>query len=114
MTKSFMSYVDLKKAALKDDLECGGGLESELEMASGDENLRLFFEEAGLVKEEMASIRGLLTSLQEANEEGKSLHKSEAIRSMRDHINSDINQVANWIFFHFSFLQSRGCLTTFP
>ncbi|KAJ4763116.1 Syntaxin [Rhynchospora pubera] len=93
MTKSFMSYVDLKKAALKEDLECGGGLESELEMAAGDENLRQFFEEAGLVKEEMASIRDLLTSLQEANEEGKSLHKAEAIRSMRDRINSDINQI---------------------
>ncbi|KAF3326070.1 syntaxin-related protein KNOLLE [Carex littledalei] len=94
MTKSFMSYVDLKKAALKEDLECGdGSVESELEMAAGDENLRRFFEEAGLVKEEMASIRGLLTSLQEANDEGRSLHKAEAIRSMRDRINSDINQI---------------------
>ncbi|KAJ3683904.1 hypothetical protein LUZ60_014131 [Juncus effusus] len=93
MTKSFMSYVDLKKAALKDDLESGVS-ETELEMAATDENLRQFFEEAELVKEEMASIRELLISLQKANDEGKSLHKVEDIRSVQDRINSDIHQIS--------------------
>ncbi|KAH7676216.1 syntaxin 1B/2/3 protein [Dioscorea alata] len=99
MTKSFMSYVDLKKEALK-DLEAGGGGEDEaaaIEMAATigkvDANLGHFFEEAGLVKEEMASIRALLVNLQDANEESKSLHKPDSLRSHRNRINSDIVQV---------------------
>ncbi|CAN6269050.1 unnamed protein product [Urochloa humidicola] len=46
MTKSFMSYVDLKKAAMK-DLEAGGdGIELP-ESGTTDERLRGFFQEAG-------------------------------------------------------------------
>ncbi|XP_008808764.2 syntaxin-related protein KNOLLE isoform X2 [Phoenix dactylifera] len=61
--------------------------------AAADENLRRFFEEAGLVREEMGSIRDLLARLQDANEESKSLHKPEALRCLRDRINADIVQV---------------------
>ena len=71
MTKSFMSYVDLKKAAMK-DLEAGGdGIELPEPGAGGvtDERLRGFFEEA-----EMAGIHVALDRLHAANEEGKSLH----------------------------------------
>ncbi|XP_072975576.1 syntaxin-111 [Typha angustifolia] len=93
MTKSFVSYVDLKKAALK-DLESGGEDPADIEMsaasAGADENLRRFFEEAGLVKEEMSAIRDVLVRLQAANEESKSVHRPDALRRLRDRINSDI------------------------
>ncbi|KAK1293310.1 Syntaxin-related protein KNOLLE [Acorus calamus] len=93
MTKSFTSYVDLEEEALK-DLEAGsdGDNAAELEMASrsADENLRHFFEEAGRVREEMDSIREILGRLQEANEESKTVHKPEALKTVRARINSDI------------------------
>ncbi|XP_022978235.1 syntaxin-related protein KNOLLE-like [Cucurbita maxima] len=89
MTKSFTSYVDLKKAAMKDiDLEAG------LEMASsapGDNgDMGLFLEEAEKVKTEMGSIREILLKLQQANEETKSAHKPETLKSLRNTINIDI------------------------
>lgn len=96
MTKSFLSYHDLKKEALKDlDLESADpSAASTIEMSSyaaaSDENLRRFFEDAGHVKEEMSAIRDILARLQSANEESKSLHKPEALKSLRDRINSDI------------------------
>lgn len=90
MTKSFTSYVDLKKAAMKDvDLEAG-----DLQMASSttpmDSDLGLFLEEAEKVKKEMALLRDILSRLQQANEESKSLHKPEALKSLRNRINADI------------------------
>ncbi|KAJ8622758.1 hypothetical protein MRB53_031287 [Persea americana] len=88
MTKSFTSYVDLKKSALK-DLEAGP---DEIEMAAqlGNESLNQFLEEAAKVKEEMNSIRDLLLRLQESNEEIKSAHKLDDIKSLRHSINTDI------------------------
>ncbi|XP_077236594.1 syntaxin of plants 111 [Tasmannia lanceolata] len=87
MTKSFTSYVDLKKSALK-DLEAGP---DNLEMTTqADANLNKFFEEAGKVKEEMGSIRDILGRLQEANEEIKSAYKPEALKGLRNKINTDI------------------------
>lgn len=91
MTKSFTSYVDLKKEAMKDvDLEAGN-----LEMSSStgdhmDSDLSLFLEEAEKVKQEMVSLRDILGRLQQSSEESKSLHKSEALKSLRDKINADI------------------------
>ncbi|KAK7819445.1 syntaxin-related protein knolle [Quercus suber] len=90
MTKSFTNYVDLKKAAMKDaDLEAGN-----LEMASSkahmDSDLGLFLEEAEKVKTEMSELRNILSSLQQANEEFKSLHKPEALKSLRSKINDNI------------------------
>lgn len=87
MTKSFTSYVDLKKEAMK-DLEKGPDIE--MGMTQMDQNLSSFLEEAEMVKKEMNSIREILVRLQEANEESKALHKSEALKSLRDRINADI------------------------
>ncbi|KAL9379288.1 hypothetical protein Peur_027770 [Populus x canadensis] len=91
MTKSFMSYVDLKKEAMK-DLEAGP--DPAVEMANGsntmESNLGVFLEEAENVKKEMGSIREILDQLQEANEESKTLHKPEALKSLRNKINTDI------------------------
>ncbi|KAJ6434124.1 hypothetical protein OIU84_017770 [Salix udensis] len=91
MTKSFMSYVDLKKEAMK-DLEAGPDPDVEMANASNtmDSNLGLFLEEAETVKKEMGSIREVLDQLQQANEESKSLHKPEALKSLRNKINTDI------------------------
>ncbi|KAL6970519.1 hypothetical protein U1Q18_030218 [Sarracenia purpurea var. burkii] len=91
MTKSFTNYVDLKKEAMK-DLEAGP--DSDLEMAATatkmDRNLGLFLEEAEKVKKEMSSIREVLGRLHEANEESKSVHKPEALKSLRHRINADV------------------------
>ncbi|CAK7341317.1 unnamed protein product [Dovyalis caffra] len=91
MTKSFMSYVDLKKEAMK-DLEAGPDQDVEMANASNtmDSNLGLFLEEAENVKKEMGSIREILDQLQEAKEESKSSHKPEALKSIRNKINADI------------------------
>ncbi|KAF3662901.1 Syntaxin-related protein KNOLLE [Capsicum annuum] len=87
MTKSFTSYVDLKKAAMK-DAESGPDLE--MGMTQMDQNLTAFLEEAEKVKVEMNSIKDILRRLQDTNEESKSLTKPEALKSMRNLINSDI------------------------
>ena len=91
MTKSFMSYVDLKKEAMK-DLEAGPNYDLEMSSTANnmDQNLGLFLEEAEKVKQEMAVIRELLGKLQESNEESKSLHKSESLKALRNKINNDI------------------------
>ncbi|CAA7053321.1 unnamed protein product [Microthlaspi erraticum] len=88
MTKSFMSYVDLKKAAMK-DLEAGP--DSDLEMAhKTDENLSSFLEEAEKVKAEMALIGETLTRIEQYNEESKGVHKSESVKSLRNKISNEI------------------------
>ncbi|KAH7571761.1 hypothetical protein ACOSP7_014575 [Xanthoceras sorbifolium] len=94
MTKSFTSYVDLKKEAMK-DLEAGP--DPDLEMTSSaktmDQNLNLFLEEAENVKKEMGEIREILGRLQEANEQSKSLHRQESLKALRNDINKDIVSV---------------------
>ncbi|CAH9083629.1 unnamed protein product [Cuscuta epithymum] len=86
MTKSFTSYVDLKKEAMK-DLEAA---DIEMGIQKMDQNLSAFLEEAEKVKTEMNSIREILVRLQESNEEIKGQHKPEALKSLRDRINADI------------------------
>ncbi|MED6145740.1 hypothetical protein PIB30_028101 [Stylosanthes scabra] len=89
---SFTSFVDLKKAALKDelDLEAGQGMELGSSTTHMDTDMGLFLEEADKVKAEMAALRDILARLQQANEEGKLLHKPDALKSLRTRINSDI------------------------
>ncbi|KAL4198385.1 hypothetical protein AMTRI_Chr03g45590 [Amborella trichopoda] len=89
MTKSFTSYVDLKKEALK-DLEAGPDLEMEAQFSSTDQNLIPFFKEVGAIKDEMEAIELLLEKLKESNEETKRIHKPEALKSLRNRINSDV------------------------
>uniref|UniRef100_A0A0E0KIR3 t-SNARE coiled-coil homology domain-containing protein n=1 Tax=Oryza punctata TaxID=4537 RepID=A0A0E0KIR3_ORYPU len=89
MTKSFMSYVDLKKAAMK-DLEAGGDGVELPEVGVTDERLKGFFQETEAVEEEMAAIRDALSRLNAANEEGKSLHQPDALRALRGRVNADI------------------------
>ncbi|XP_074281602.1 syntaxin-related protein KNOLLE-like [Silene latifolia] len=90
MTKSFLSYIDLKKAASKDE-------ESDLEMGTGGANLdpkmEAFLEEAEKVKAEMSSISDILMGIEAANSESKSLHKADALKAVRGRINADIVSV---------------------
>ncbi|KAL3626385.1 hypothetical protein CASFOL_029934 [Castilleja foliolosa] len=90
MTKSFTSYVDLKKQAMKDS-EAGPDLE--LGTAQLDHNLTKFLEEAEQVKTEMNSIREILARLESTNEEGKALHKPEALKLIRARVNADVLSV---------------------
>lgn len=91
MTKSFTSYVDLKKEAMKDvDLEAGNNLEMSSSTTHMDSDLSIFLEEAEKVKQEIVSLRDILGRLQQSNEESKSLHKSDALKSLRNKINTDI------------------------
>ncbi|CAH2038559.1 unnamed protein product [Thlaspi arvense] len=88
MTKSFMSYVDLKKAAIK-DLEAGHDLD--LEMANKtDENLSSFLEEAENVKAEMGLIGETLARIEQYNDESKGVHKAESVKSLRNKISNEI------------------------
>ncbi|KAI9120606.1 hypothetical protein K1719_007639 [Acacia pycnantha] len=98
MTKSFTSYVDLKKAAMKDEVDLEAGLpHSGVELRSStnqlDTDMGLFLEEAEKVKTEIGDLRDILGKLQQANEESKSLHKPEALKSLRNRINADIVSV---------------------
>ncbi|XP_073109971.1 syntaxin-112 isoform X1 [Elaeis guineensis] len=94
MTRSFMSYVELKKQALKDleadpilDLETGG-----LSCAE-DQNLSFFFVEIGAIQCDMEDISSLLLDLQFLNEETKSAHSAKVLRGLRDRMDSDVVSV---------------------
>ncbi|CAN1814077.1 SYP112 [Linum perenne] len=84
MTKSFLSYAELKKQAKQD-------MEAELsELSSTDEPiLREFFHQVDSIKAEMEEIANLLSELQTLNEETKSSHSAKIIRGLRDRIQSD-------------------------
>ncbi|KAL5098960.1 hypothetical protein RYX36_003287 [Vicia faba] len=99
MTKSFTNYVDLKKAAMKDEVDLEAGLQkpgvNDVELTRSsithlETDMNLFLEEAEKVRTEMGEIRDALTNLQQANEESKSLHKTDALKSLRERINTDI------------------------
>ena len=89
MTKSFLSYVELKKQVMKD-------LENDLDIEAGqlnptqDPNLTQFFQEVDAIKVEMEEITNLLFDLQQLNEEAKSTHSAKVLRGLRDRMESDM------------------------
>ncbi|KAL5754622.1 hypothetical protein ACOSP7_022842 [Xanthoceras sorbifolium] len=88
MTKSFLSYVELKKQARKD-------VEADLDIERGqlspkdEQNLSQFFQEVAAVKVEMEEIANLLFDLQNLNEGTKSTHSAKLLRGLRDRMESD-------------------------
>ena len=88
LTTSFTNYVDLKCASLKEGLEVG----SEMEMVDleTEKNLRELIEEVGGIKSVMEIIKELVVKLQKFNEETKSIHKSLAMKSLRDRMDRDV------------------------
>lgn len=89
MTKSFLSYVDLKKQAKK-DIEAEIDLEASQLNPSDEQNLSQFFQEVDATKAEMEEITNLLFDLQHLNEESKSTHSAKILRGLRDRMDSDM------------------------
>lgn len=90
MTKSFTSYVDLKKLAMKDDLESGPDPDLEMANNTTDESLSSFLEEAEKVKAEMSLITETLSRISQYNDESRSAHKADSVKSLRDKISNEI------------------------
>jgi len=82
MTKSFLSYVELKRQAQKD-------LEDNHE-DSDEPNLFQFFQEVDAIKAEMEEITNLLFDIQHLNEETKSTHSAKVLRGLRDRMDADM------------------------
>ncbi|CAN8271186.1 unnamed protein product [Cochlearia groenlandica] len=94
MTKSFLSYVELKKQSKKDDesddVEKGG-----FDFSPEDEqNLSLFFQEIETIKTLIEEIANLLLDLQTLNEETKSTHSNKILRGLRDRMESNIVSIS--------------------
>lgn len=89
MTKSFLSYVELKKQAQK-DIEADHDVEAGVLNPAEEHNLSLFHQEVAGVKSEMEEITNLLLDLQSLNEEAKSTHSAKILRGLRDRMESDI------------------------
>ncbi|GFY89703.1 syntaxin of plants 112 [Actinidia rufa] len=89
MTKSFLSYVELKKQAMK-DLEAGPEIEMGQLDPVDENNLSQFFEQVATIKADMEEVTSLLLNLQDLNEETKSTHSAKVLRGIRDRINSDM------------------------
>ncbi|XP_039011691.1 syntaxin-112-like [Hibiscus syriacus] len=92
MTKSFLSYVELKKQTQRD-------LESELDVEKGigkgklnpivEINLSQFFQEVASIKITMEGITNLVFDLQTLNEETKSSHSAKVLLGLRDRMEAD-------------------------
>ncbi|XP_027162040.1 syntaxin-112-like [Coffea eugenioides] len=89
MTRSFLSYVELKKQAMK-DLEAEPDIEMGQLNPVDEKNLSQFFEEVGAIKADMEEITNLLLDLKDLNEDTKSIHSAKILRGVRDRINSDM------------------------
>lgn len=89
MTKSFLSYVELKKQAQIDD---EGERDLELGQLSheDEQNLALFFHQVQFIKTDMQEITDLLLDLQTLNEETKSTYSAKILRGLRDRMDSDM------------------------
>lgn len=91
MTKSFLSYVELKKQAIKDledvDLDIEAG---QFNNPIEDQNLSRFFQEVDAIKSDMKEVTDLLFDLQNLNEETKSTHSAKVLRGLRDRMESDM------------------------
>ncbi|KAM7529697.1 hypothetical protein LguiB_033107 [Lonicera macranthoides] len=86
MTKSFLSYVELKKQAQMD-------IENNQYSSTAEDNLSHFFQEVEAIKSEMEDITNLLFDLQNLNEETKSTHSPKVLRGLRDRMDSDMVDV---------------------
>ncbi|KAJ0254287.1 Syntaxin-112 [Hirschfeldia incana] len=88
MTKSFLSYVELKKQA-KIDTE-SDHVDLEKGELNDQETLSGFFAEIETVKTLTEEITHLLHDLKSLNEETKSTHSAKILRGLRDRMESNI------------------------
>ena len=89
MTKSFLSYVELKKQAMM-DVEAGPDIEMGQLDPTDERNLSKFFEEVAVIKSDREEINNLLVNLQDLNRKTKSAPSAKILQGHRDQINSDI------------------------
>ncbi|CAN4080082.1 unnamed protein product [Withania somnifera] len=92
MTKSFLSYVELKKQAHL-DFETERDLERGQLSRTDEDNLSNFFHEIQEVKGDIEEITNLLIDLQNLNEETKTTHGPKVLRGLRDRMDSDMVSV---------------------
>ena len=93
MTKSFLSYVELKKQAQMDieaenDIDIENGQVCRID--ADNTNLSQFFQEVQVIKGDMEEITNLLIDLQGLNEESKITHSAKILRGLRDRMDSDM------------------------
>lgn len=84
------SYVDLKRDNM--DLE-EGSYQTEMTGAGSTNNLDQFFAEVREVKDEMERVRNLLTELQKANEESKTVTRAQAMTELRDRMDKKVGEI---------------------
>ena len=85
------SYVDLKRDRMPDVEE---GRETEMSTGTGPTpNLDHFFEEVKKIKDEMDKVRKLLSFLQVANEESRTITKAQAMKDLRDRMDKHIREI---------------------
>lgn len=89
MTKSFLSYADLKKQAQLDAQVDLSEAETGEIRPTNQENLYLFFQEVEAIKSQMEEISNLLHDVQSLNEDAKSTHGAKILRGLRDRMDSD-------------------------
>ncbi|KAL9383966.1 hypothetical protein Peur_024289 [Populus x canadensis] len=82
-SSSFKKYTDLKQQAQIDDMEAG----------KEGMNLDRFFEDVENIKEDMKTVERLYRSLQEANEESKTVHNAKTMKNLRSRMDMDVEQV---------------------
>ncbi|CAN1165959.1 SYP124 [Linum perenne] len=82
-SSSFKKYTDLREQTQLDDLEAG----------KENTNLDKFFQDIENVKEDMTTVANLYKSLQEANEEVKTVHNAKTVKALRSRMDSDVGQV---------------------
>ncbi|KAD3640749.1 hypothetical protein E3N88_29972 [Mikania micrantha] len=97
MTKSFLSYAELKKQAQIDiksqEIDVELGIQDPKLSPSDEVYLSKFFQEIEAIKSTMEEITNLLTDLQNLNEETKSTHSAKVLRGLRDRMESDMTTV---------------------
>jgi syntaxin 1B/2/3 len=82
-SSSFKKYTDLKQQAQIDDMEAG----------KEGMNLDRFFEDVENIKEDMKTVERLYRSLQETNEESKTVHNAKTMKNLRSRMDMDVEQV---------------------
>ncbi|AAC13912.1 T1F9.22 [Arabidopsis thaliana] len=82
-SSSFKKYTDLKQQAQMDDIESG----------KETMNLDKFFEDVENVKDNMKGVETLYKSLQDSNEECKTVHNAKKVKELRAKMDGDVAQV---------------------
>lgn len=89
MTKSFLSYVELKKQIQMDVEAEEADIEKGELKPKDEENLSQFFEEVAAIKTVMEEITNLVLDLHNLNEETKSTHSAKVLHGLRDRMDSN-------------------------